>query len=139
MIRKNTFWFLSFVVFITMTSTACDTGFGQPCAIPKTEVFRQACEESANPDEEVDENAIMMSSSSSCAIRNYAGCSTRICLVYKGSSPICSVECSEDSDCEGSALCRPLLGDAYVEGVTCNPEMGGTSECYCVRKGDVRD
>ena len=136
---EHIIWVLLPVASVLVVGTGCDSGFGQPCAIPKTEAFRQACEESANPDpDNDDENSIMMSSSASCAIRNYAGCSTRICLVYKGSDPICSVQCASDSECEGSALCRPLLGGTYVEGVTCNPEMGGTSECYCVRKGDVR-
>ncbi len=113
----------------------CDTGFGQPCAIPKTEAFRQACEESANPDMEEDKNEIMMSSTASCAINNYAGCSTRVCLVYKGSAPICSVPCTADNDCEGSALCRPLLGDPQNE--TELAEACASQPCYCVRKGDA--
>ena len=138
MTKRNTIWVFIVAMASMVVNLGCDTGFGQPCAIPKTEAFRQACEESADPNSEDDENSIMMSSTASCAIRNYAGCSTRVCLVYKGSDPICSELCSADSDCEGSALCRPLLGDTYVEGVTCNPEMGGSSECYCVRKGDVR-
>lgn len=115
----------------------CDSGFGEPCAIPKTEAFRQACEEGAGSETDDDENTVMMSSTASCAIRNYAGCSTRVCLVYKGSSPICSTQCTENSDCEGSAQCRPLIGDVYDDGKTCNPSMGGVSECYCVRKGDI--
>ena len=123
----------------TLALAACDTGFGQPCSIPETATFRQACEEEAVSEEEMDDNSIQMSSTASCAIRNFAGCSTRVCLVYKGSDPICSVECTQDSDCEGSALCRPLIGDTstYVDGKDCNPDEGGRGECYCVRKGDV--
>ncbi|MBV72305.1 MAG: hypothetical protein CMH52_13355 [Myxococcales bacterium] len=131
-------WIVFFFTVGIFGIVGCDSGFGEPCAIPKTEAFRQACEDSAGgQDESEDETSIMMSSTASCAIRNYAGCSTRVCLVYKGSDPICSTTCNADGDCEGSARCRPLIGDEYVDGVTCNPEMGGTNECYCVRKGDV--
>ena len=136
---KMTNWTLLLVSLMALLLSACDTGFGQPCSIPETATFRQACVEGVESTEDMDENSIQMSSTASCAIRNFAGCSTRICMVYKGSDPICSMECRKDADCDGSALCRPLIGDTttYIDDETCNPERGGSSECFCVRKGDV--
>lgn len=117
---------------------ACDTGFGQPCELPRTPQIRAACEESAAADAGAGENEVVTESKPSCALKNFAGCETRICLVYRGSDPFCSTECTTDSDCEGGAVCRPILGDSdSAEGNPCTPDGSGfTPECYCVRGGD---
>ena len=119
----------------------CDTGFGQPCALPKSEDFRRACNPAPEIDDGVDagENEPTMESKSSCAIKDYAGCETRICLVYRGSSSFCSETCERNDDCEGEAQCRPLLGDDEPEAVCVPDPMTGApqAECFCVRKGDL--
>lgn len=117
---------------------ACDTGFGQPCDLPKTPQIRAACQESVVAADAGTGNDIVSSSKPSCALKNFAGCETRICLVYRGSDPFCSTECAGDSDCEGGAVCRPILGDADgAGGDPCQPDGSGfTPECYCVRGGD---
>lgn len=118
---------------LVVAATGCDTGFGQPCDLPKTEEIRAAC----NPAEvDNEDDDIQRESKASCALKNYAGCETRVCLVYRGSSPFCSETCKADSDCEGSAVCRPLLGDADC---SADDQSGFAPECYCVRKGDLND
>ncbi len=86
--------------------------------------------------EDVDgDNVVIMDSQASCAVKNFAGCETRVCLVYRGSNPFCSESCSQSSDCEGSAECRPLIGDTDLDVAICQEQRDA---CYCVRKGDVR-
>ncbi|MCA9525700.1 MAG: hypothetical protein KC549_05305 [Myxococcales bacterium] len=119
-------------------TTGCDTGFGQPCDLPKTPQIRQACQETNDQADAGD--GIQTASKPSCALKNYAGCETRICLVYRGSSPFCSERCSGDSDCEGNAVCRPLLGDLDLDQTACQATGDGfVPECYCVRQGDLND
>lgn len=114
----------------------CDTGFGQPCTLPKTEQFRRACSQA--PGDDAGTSEIERSSKPSCAVSNFAGCETSVCLVYQGSKPFCSETCAEDGDCEGSARCRPLLGDSDLDGAACAPlPNGAPAECYCVRSGDL--
>lgn len=123
---------------LLLGGTACDTGFGQPCDLPESPQIRAACEESPAGDDAGAGNDIVTESKPSCAIKPFAGCETRICLVYRGSDPFCSVECKEDADCEGGAVCRPILGDS--DGAAGNPCVddgsGFTPDCYCVRGGD---
>jgi hypothetical protein len=115
---------------------ACDTGFGEPCSLPKTERFRTACSPVSSEGDQ-DEGGVEMLSKASCAVKNYAGCATRICLVYQGSSPFCSTPCTADTDCE-SKKCRPIIGDQELEPTICQDEGSGfTPECYCVRAIDV--
>lgn len=123
-----------------LLTSGCENSFGQPCTLPTTEQFRRACSPApSEPDDEVDENEVQMESQASCAVKNFAGCQTRICLVYRGSDPYCSEACVQDADCPGSALCRPLLGDSDLEGNPCEPnEDGFPTECYCVRSGDAQ-
>lgn len=124
-----------------LVSSGCETTFGEPCTLPKTEQFRRACSPvPAEDDGEANdgENAVVQESQASCAIKNFAGCETRICLVYRGSSSYCSEACTADSDCPGSAVCRPMLGDTDLEGNPCEPSDDGfPTECYCVRAGDA--
>lgn len=116
----------------------CDTGFGEPCTLPKTEQFRRACSQAPQADGGVGSSEIETSSKPSCAVRNFAGCSTNICMVYQGSSAFCSETCASDGDCEGSAKCRPLIGDADLDSNACAPlPNGAPAECYCVREGDL--
>ena len=126
-------WGPLLAAFCAMFVGACDTGFGQPCTLPKTEEFRLACSQAGvdpnAPDAGI--NDVQSESKASCAVRDYAGCETRVCLVYRGSSPFCSEPCLEDGDCE-SKLCRPLLGDPALQGA----DICKNTECYCVRKGD---
>lgn len=115
----------------------CDTGFGQPCDLPKTPQIRQACEENTTGADAGD--GIVTESKPSCALKNYAGCETRVCLVYRGSSPFCSQACKTDDDCEG-AVCRPILGDSDIDPTACQATGDGFApECYCVRRGDLND
>ncbi len=112
--------------------TGCDTGFGQPCTLPKTEEFRRACNPAPkDPNMDAGINEVQSESKASCAVKNFAGCETRVCLVYRGSSPFCSESCVDDGDCE-SNLCRPLLGDPNLS----DPDICQRTECYCIRKGD---
>jgi hypothetical protein len=114
--------------------SGCETDFGQPCELPQTKEFRQACDPVADQSEEDDENAVQTQSKASCAVRNFAGCATRVCLVYRGSEPFCSEACVTSEDCEGSAICRPIIGDQSISGNICEQ-----TECYCVRSGDLND
>jgi len=121
-----------------LLSTGCDSSFGQPCTLPKTEQFRRACSPVPVEEEETDENDIETESQASCAVKNFAGCATRVCLVYRGSDSYCSEPCESDDDCPGSAVCRPLLGDTDLDQTPCVSEDGFPTECYCVRSGDVQ-
>ncbi len=111
----------------------CDTGFGQPCSLPETEEFRRACQPS---EVEGNDAGISVASKPSCAVKNFAGCETRVCLVYRGSDSFCSEPCKDKSDCEGSAECRPLLGDSEQDSNICDD---GFTECYCIRAADLED
>lgn len=112
----------------------CSNDFGQPCELPQTEEFRRACETVApDPNAEERDTEVISESKASCAVKNFAGCATRVCLVYRGSEPFCSEPCTTKSDCEGSAECRPILGDT----VTTSEDICQRTECYCVRAGDI--
>lgn len=121
-----------------LLASGCENSFGQPCTLPKTEQFRRACSPvPAEDGQEAGENEVQMESQASCAVKNFAGCQTRICLVYQGSDSYCSEACATDADCPGSALCRPLLGDADLDDDPCVSDDGFPTECYCVREGDI--
>lgn len=136
--RSTTILALLLAPLIGLLSAGCDSSFGQPCTLPKTEQFRRACSPvPVEEDEEASENDIETLSQASCAIKNFAGCATRICLVYRGSDSYCSEACTTDDDCPGSAVCRPLLGDTDLDETPCVSEDGFPSECYCVRAGDI--
>ncbi len=124
---------------VGVLTSGCENSFGEPCTVPKTEQFRRACSPTPTDadDEEPGENDVQMESQASCAIKNYAGCGTFICLVYRGSDAYCSEACETDDDCQGSAVCRPLLGDTDLDDTPCISEDGFPTECYCVRAGDV--
>ena len=114
----------------------CSNDFGQPCDLPQTEEFRRACQ-SAPPEEgEVNENQVVRETKASCAVKNFAGCATRVCLVYRGSDSFCSEPCVKSSDCEGSADCRPILGDTSLGSLE---DICQRTECYCVRAGDLEN
>ena len=115
-----------------LLASGCDTGFGQPCTLPKTEEFRRACNPPVDDGADAGMNDVQSESKATCAVKNFAGCETRVCLVYRGSSPFCSESCVADGDCE-SNLCRPLLGDPSLT----DPDICKRSECYCIRKGDA--
>lgn len=123
-----------------MAATGCDTGFGKPCKLPKSAAFQKACEQTSSgqgADAGV-EGEIATESAASCAVKDYAGCETRVCLVYQGSDPFCSEECETDEDCEGSARCRSITGGTGNPTVDCKTVPGQVPpECYCVRKGDL--
>ena len=120
-------------------ASGCDSGFGEPCEVPKTSKFEKACGTVANRAPSNDD-AVRMTSRASCAIKNFAGCSTRVCMVYRGSTPYCTTNCASSADCEGSAVCRPLVGEAVTEEDVireCDPSGAFATECYCVREGDA--
>lgn len=122
---------------VVVGALGCDTGFGQPCTLPKTEEFRRACDPAPDQSADAGESGVVKDSKPSCAVKNYAGCETRVCLVYRGSDSFCSEPCRADNDCEGSAVCRPLFGDTDLDPAACTPSDGFTPECYCVKKGDA--
>ncbi len=108
-------------------------GVGTSCTLPKTEEFRRACNPAPrDPNRDAGLNEVQRESKASCAVKNFAGCETRVCLVYRGSSPFCSETCATDDDC-ASQLCRPLLGDPNLS----DPNICERTECYCVRRGDL--
>lgn len=120
-----------------LIGAGCDTGFGQPCSLPKTEQIRRACSQAPGSDAGVT-GEIERSSQPSCAVRNFAGCETGVCMVYQGSKSFCSETCVTDDDCEGGAACRPLIGDSDLDSTACDPlPNGAPADCYCVRKGDL--
>lgn len=93
--------------------------FGQPCELPDNQTIRLACD---GPE-------------ASCALRNFVGCDDSVCLVYRDSAPVCSVECESDVDCDAGASCRSLLPQDSAD--RCQPDDGFDSECYCVRNADL--
>ena len=105
---------------IAAGTIGCDTGFGKPCKLPKSAAFQAACEQTtAAPGADAGaEGEIAQQSAASCAVKDYAGCETRVCLVYQGSDSFCSETCEADDECEGSARCRSLTGGTGNPAVT---------------------
>ena len=143
---SNRRWFSACIAFLLLQS-GCSTGFGDPCTVPQTPQFRQACN-TISDDVEDDGSAIETQSSASCALENFAGCETRVCLVYRGSSAFCSLRCQNDGGCEGGAVCAPLLGNVGRD--CCDPAVREAPEsrercagflpgvaCYCIRESDI--
>ncbi|MEE2789081.1 MAG: hypothetical protein VX589_17225 [Myxococcota bacterium] len=118
----------------------CDSGFGEPCEVPKTARFEKACGTVSNP-QPTDDFSVRMTSRASCAVKNFAGCSTRVCMVYRGNGPYCTTPCKSSDECEGSAKCRPIVGEAVTPEqvqAECDPENNDfAAECYCVRESDT--
>ena len=87
--------------------------FGQPCELPESPQIQAAC---GGPE-------------ASCALKAFAGCDDRVCLVYQGSPPFCSVDCDSDMDCDADARCMDLFPEA-----PCGPDDGSGfgPECFCV-------
>lgn len=123
--------FVRLLVLLSLSFFGCSTGFGEKCDVPRAESFQNACFTPAE-DESTEESGsnLEQEAVSSCAIQNYAGCSTRICLIFRGSDAFCSERCVSDGDCEGSAVCAPMIGERQQDG-TC------TGECYCIRQADL--
>jgi hypothetical protein len=116
--------------------SACNTGFGEPCQLPQTANVNKACNPpvSTVPEEEQDnENQTTQELKTSCAIENYPTCETQTCMIYRNSSPFCTMKCNTDSECEGG-FCCPLFGDCNTETAASCTE--GTNVCYCIRKTD---
>lgn len=130
---KKSLYMLGLPAFVVLAGGCADTGFGQPCRLPETPSIRQACEPSGNDNED---DPIQRESKASCAIRNFAGCETRTCLVYRDSNPFCSEPCTSDGDCE-SDLCAPLVGDRPATEADLQAECERTLNCFCIRKGDL--
>ena len=83
--------------------------------------------------EEDDENQATQELKTSCAIENYPVCETQICMIYRNSSPFCTMRCQADGDCEGG-LCCPLFGECNE--TTTASCADGSNTCYCIRKAD---
>ena len=144
--RKRLKLIIASVLYI-FCFNACDTGFGEPCTLPKGDAVQQSC--SSPPVEQGDENGTTQSASATCALDNFPGCSTFLCLKYRGASPYCSMRCESSAECDGGVCC-PLLGD-------CQGNQGGENmsvdpntmmsmpnngqcvgeDCYCIRSGDL--
>ena len=142
---------LLMLVFISVfASYSCDTGFGEPCTLPEGDAVQQAC--SSPPVENGDDSGTSQSASATCALDNFPGCSTFLCLKYRGSSPYCSLRCESDAQCDGGKCC-PLVGDCGGNAsapsnpapmMSVDPAMPAAAnntcaneDCYCIRTGDL--
>jgi len=139
-----------YVVLTLMLSavllSGCDTGFGQRCTLPKGDAIQQAC--SAPQVEEGNEGSTTQSASATCALDNFPGCDTFLCLKYRGANPYCSLRCQTSAEC-GGGVCCPLVGDCRANtggaGMSTDPMMSMASvdpctngaDCYCIRKSDL--
>ena len=122
---------MGLLVLLSLIFLGCSTGFGEQCDVPRAESFQNACFTPTGEDgAEASGSNLEQEAVSSCAIQNYAGCSTRICLIFRGSDAFCSERCVSDGDCEGSAVCAPMIGERQQDG-TCS------GECYCIRQADL--
>ena len=126
--------------------SACDTGFGEPCTLPEGDAIEQAC--SSPTVEQGEENGTTQSASATCALDNFPGCSTFLCLKYRGANPYCSLKCAADSECDGGKCC-PLVGDCQNTASNANMSVDPNTmmsavgndcvngDCYCIRQGDL--
>ena len=129
----------------------CDTGFGQSCKLPEGDIIQEVC--SAPQVQEGDNTSTMQSANATCALDNFPGCDTFLCLKYRGGNPYCSMRCTTSADC-GDGVCCPLVGDCRgntggAAQMSVDPSMApqaamsqdacanGTDDCYCIRKGDL--
>lgn len=126
--------------------SGCDTGFGQSCKLPEGDVIQQVC--SAPQVQEGDEGNTMQSANATCALDNFPGCDTFLCLKYRGGNPYCSLRCNTSADC-GDGICCPLVGDCRGNTggdamlMSMDPQASATQntcandDCYCIRKSDL--
>ena len=138
-------------LLLTLISYSCDTGFGEPCTLPAGDAVQQAC--SSPPVDNGDENGTSQSASATCALDNFPGCSTFLCLKYRDSNPYCSLRCQNSSQCDGGVCC-PLVGDCNAQqsnappvNMSVDPNMpmnvasgdpcANGQDCYCIRSGDL--
>lgn len=139
-----TVYFFLLIGLISIPLSGCDTGFGEPCTFPKGDAIEQAC--SAPSVADGDESGATQASSATCALDNFPGCETFLCLKYRGSKPYCSLRCQDDSVCDGG-FCCPLFGDcntvqASVPEANMSQAPAANScatgdECYCIRNADL--
>ena len=138
-----TLFLLSFLAF-----SACDTGFGEPCSLPAGDAIQEAC---SSPEvEEGTESGTSQFASATCALDNFPGCSTFLCLKYRGSNPYCSLRCQSSAEC-GGGVCCPLVGDCRANQASVANNMSVepsammsapndqcvNGDCYCIRSGDL--
>ena len=134
---------------------SCDTGFGQKCTLPEGDAIQQAC--SAPQVEEGNEGSTTQTASATCALDNFPGCQTFLCLKYRGAQPYCSLKCQTSNECSGGVCC-PLLGDCrgnsggnnngandmisdpaqQMSVEPSDPCADGSAECYCIRQVDLQ-
>lgn len=139
----------SVMILSSLQLSGCDTGFGQSCTLPEGDAIQQAC--SAPQVEDGSEGSTTQTASATCALDNFPGCDTFLCLKYRGANPYCSLRCQTSAEC-GGGVCCPLVGD-------CRANTGGSSmsnmadpammsmpstdpcvngaDCYCIRKSDL--
>lgn len=137
----------------------CDTGFGQPCKLPQVESLTEACAPPPVNEDKEENEGTQQEFKATCAVDNFPTCETLSCLVYRGSSPYCSMRCNQDNDCDGVGVCCPLFGECNTKTMTADPAAtdpdpvmsdpnimmtvesekcgDGFSPCYCIRKGDL--
>lgn len=127
---------ISLLLALIAPLMACEEDFGAPCEIPAP--LKATCN-TTDSSGEGEEGNLEQESRSSCAIDNYAGCSTRVCLQYRDSSAYCSQSCRTDGDCPGSAACRPIIGGGDFCPEEPFDEAGFPNKCYCIRKGDLNN
>ena len=140
---------LALCCLLGLGSSGCDTGFGEPCTFPEVDSIQEAC--SAPAVENNDENGTSQSASATCALDNFPGCQTFLCLKYRGAQPYCSLKCENSSQCSGGVCC-PRLGDCRANssggGESSDPSQqmsvessdpcaDGQEECYCIRQIDL--
>ena len=142
-------------VGVSVGMTGCDTGFGEPCTLPEVDAIQEAC--SAPSVANSDENGTSQSASATCALDNFPGCQTFLCLKYRGAQPYCSLKCQTSNECSGGVCC-PLLGDCrgnsggnnngandmisdpaqQMSVEPSDPCADGSAECYCIRQVDLQ-
>lgn len=80
-----------------LATTACGDDFGTACTLPDNDTVKLACEGDGE------------NSNASCVVENIVECDSRLCASYRGSSSFCTLSCSSDSDCPGSAFCAEFV------------------------------
>ena len=80
----------------------CGDDFGTECTLPANPTIKEACEASSSTEER-------SSASASCVVENIIECDSRVCARYRGSTPFCTLSCSSDADCPGSAFCAEFV------------------------------
>ncbi len=85
-------------IFAAIVATGCSDDFANSCELPsKVLVACQSDESGANSD---------------CVMDHNMYCNSRLCAIYDGSDPFCSLECKKNVDCPSGSSCAEFFADA---------------------------